>query len=231
MTSFIAKNILRAALKAGVHTAVFDVDHTLVDGNTARLFAAHLRRRGLLKFGDIWDIPCFAALYHWGLLDYRVVVRRALKAWRGKTVSELVEEGRMCVDGDIRPRLRTPLVELLCDLREQQVVPVLMSASPHELLRHLAADLGVELLATRLSVADDRFTGEVEGERCYGAGKVRLLNEHLDRRGLERGRTLVLGDSISDRPLLETARLPVAVAPDPRLRSWARRNAILLWDI
>jgi phosphoserine phosphatase len=73
------------------------------------------------------------------------------------------------------------------------------------------------VVATRLEVDGSRYTGNVDGELCYGrekAERVRSLARGMD---LDLSRSFAYSDSASDIPLLEMVGHPVAVNPDAAL--------------
>lgn len=84
-------------------------------------------------------------------------------------------------------------------------VVVLVSASFEVYLEPLAHRLGVDhVLATRLVVADDRYTGALDGPNCRGPEKVHRLHRWADDRFAGRAALAVTayGDSTGDRELL-----------------------------
>ena len=97
----------------------------------------------------------------------------------------------------------------------------MLSASAQDLVEVVCAGLGAHrAVGTRGAVADGRFTGELEGAFCYGAGKLVRLREALGP--VELRTAWAYADSRSDLPLLEACGHPVAVNPDRALRGVAR---------
>ncbi len=118
--------------------------------------------------------------------------------------------GAMIADSWLRPdttaRLRWHL--------EQQHHVVIVSASYEPYVRVVAEHLGavgaVGVVATRLRVAGDRCSGELDGANCRGPEKLRRLDEWLCDSGLDRGHATLFayGDSAGDRELLAAADHP-----------------------
>ena len=104
---------------------------------------------------------------------------------------------------------------------------VLVSASGEEIVRPIASLLGIEhVIATRMAVADGRYTGEIE---FYAAGeaKVEAVQQLAAEPGYDLARSYAYSDSISDLPLLS------AVGHPPRSTDRALRRAALErgWEI
>lgn len=74
---------------------------------------------------------------------------------------------------------------------------VIISASPYFLLRPIAMELGVGLIATPM----DKHTGKILGENCHDTEKVRRFQEQYPGAHTE----CFYSDSLSDTPMAELA--------------------------
>ena len=74
---------------------------------------------------------------------------------------------------------------------------VIISASPYFLLRPIAKELGVGLIATPM----DKHTGKILGENCHDTEKVRRFREQYPLAHTE----CFYSDSLSDTPMAELA--------------------------
>ena len=91
---------------------------------------------------------------------------------------------------------------------------VIVSASYEFYLDVVAAGLGdVDVLATRLEVADGVCTGLLDGPNCRGQEKVERLKAWLSAQGLERSEVTLYayGDSRGDHEMLAWADHPHVV--------------------
>jgi phosphoserine phosphatase len=68
------------------------------------------------------------------------------------------------------------------------------------------------------------LTGDVVEPLCYGLGKVVRTERLAKDLGFRIDEAAFYSDSITDLPLLEAVKTPVAVCPDGRLRRVARRR-------
>src|SRR5690606_11582034 len=145
----------------------------------------------------------------------RDYLTRLCAGWSVEQVSQIVAE---TLDELINPYIYAEAGELIAQHRAAGRDVVLVSASGEEIVRPIASLLGIEhVIATRMAVADGRYTGEIE---CYAAGeaKVEAVQQLAAERGYDLARSYAYSDSISDLPLLSAVGHPTAVNPDRALR-------------
>lgn len=198
--------------------AVFDVDGTLLNGDS--LMMAARRARGPLGI-LIGSLECIPWLIAWQLrrISTRHFKERALAAFRICEAANRAEaDGHTdwllpTLQGQLRPEA---MRRLLAHQQSGDRV-LLCSASPRMLLQPLADALGVELLCTELHRVDGRWQPRLDGANCKGGEKVRRLETHLGP--LEGLRIEAYGDSRGDRELLQVACIPhyrsFSAAPSP----------------
>ncbi|WKN42947.1 HAD-IB family hydrolase [Tunicatimonas pelagia] len=79
----------------------------------------------------------------------------------------------------------------------------LVSASPENWLSAWCQQKGIKLIASRLEVIDDKLTGKLRGNNCYGAEKVARIHQEIDLSDYEG--VYAYGDSSGDREMLRLA--------------------------
>lgn len=204
--------------------ALFDLDNTLLSGDSDLLWGELLARHGAM---DVARVERFHADYHAGTLDIDAFFefqlaplarepRERLAAWLRDFMSEL-----------IRPRITDAARALVESHRERGHELAIITATNRFLTAPIAEALRVEhLIATEPEELDGRFTGRIAGPPCYREGKLLHLNAWLRSRGLRRGdvaETWFYSDSHNDLPLLSEVEHPCAVDPCPRLALHAAR--------
>jgi phosphoserine phosphatase len=111
-------------------------------------------------------------------------------------------------------------------------VIAIVTASTQFVAERVAAALEIEhVVCTEVDSAEGRLTGELRGPLCFGQGKltkVERFAHSLPGGGMRLAEATAYTDSITDLPLLEAVRFPVAVNPDFRLRAHARDRG---WSI
>ena len=215
---------------AAPRLALFDLDGTLLAGDTDVLWCEFLLDEGVLDRetfaaanrdvadrygrGEITPVE-FAAFYA------STLARRSPEQW-----SPLRER---FVAAAIAPRIGTASFDLVARHRGDGDRLVLTTATNRFLTAPIAALLGIaDLVATDLEVAaTGEFTGRTTGIVNMREGKVARLAHWLGNEGLSASSLAAAtfySDSINDLPLLGAVGTPVVVDPDSRLRAEASRR-------
>ena len=202
--------------------ALFDLDHTLLDGDSDRFWTEMLAERGLV---DLARFHAFHDDYRRGELDFDAYFAfhvaplvahppATLEAWRG----EFFER--------VRPHLVAAGRALVAEHVERRHAAVLITATSRFLAEPLARELGFEhLIATEPVRANGGFTGDYVRPACFREGKVAQLERWLaglGQRWSDVRESWFYSDSANDLPLLAKVDHPVAVDPDPALEAHAR---------
>jgi len=69
---------------------------------------------------------------------------------------------------------------------------------------------------------DENVRARIDGENCYGAAKLRMIERWLEHEGLTRAHVRFYSDHASDAPVFDWSDEPVAVNPHDRLLRLAR---------
>ena len=134
------------------------------------------------------------------------------KGWQVEQVRQIVAE---TLHELINPYVYAEAAALIEEHQAAGRDVVLVSASGEEMVRPIGELLGVtDVIATRMAVADGRYSGEVE---FYAAGpsKVEAVGELATERGYDLADSYAYSDSFSDRPLLECVGHPTRGQPGP----------------
>ncbi len=210
--------------------ALFDMDRTLIRKDSATLYTRYQRDVGEVGALDVVRVAWWLLQYTFGVIDAPRVAQKVLAGYRGR------EEAAMIASCDVW--FTDYVLEHVCDAGREAVrrhqeagdlVAIVTSATPYA-ARPLARELGIEhVVCTELEV-DERglFTGRLVQPMCYGPGKIERAQRIAESEGFDLGDATFYSDSITDLPLLERVKAPVAVNPDARLRRIARRRS---WPI
>ena len=208
--------------------ALFDLDHTLLSGDSDRLWCDFLCRLGLLDAGHAERNRQIAAAYTAGSVTpadfcnfYAATLAGQSESWWQPLRERFLREV-------IRPRIPADARALLQQHRDAGHTLVLTTATNRAVSTLTAADLGVDHhIATELELLDGVFTGRTQGVLNMRTGKVERLRDWLRQQRLDESllkQAVFYSDSINDLPLLSVVRQPVVVDPDPRLESTALRK-------
>jgi len=210
--------------------ALFDMDRTLIRGDTATLYTRYQRANGEATLRDSLRVAWWLLQYTFGVIDAPRVAEEVLKKFRGKREAWMIETCNQWFKDYVLPEVREAGRLAVRRHRDQgEHVAIVTSATPYAALP-LARELGIEhVVCTELEVdSSGCFTGKVRQPMCYGPGKIDRALTIADRIGFDLGDAIFYSDSITDLPLLERVKTPIAVNPDTRLRRIAQRRG---WKI
>lgn len=198
--------------------AIFDVDQTLVQGYTERLFFRYLIRQGCLSVSQ--------ALTYLGCLAINPLVRFEDKSYlAGLAVAEVKGLAHRCYQEEISPRVSRSGLACVLEHQSRGHNVVLLTGSLSILLLPLKEELGADwLIATEVGRDNGKFTGKIQGLHPRGVNKLRLLLDLALAQGLDLPSSYAYGDHIKDLHLFRHIGHPVAVNPSWRLRRQARRQ-------
>ncbi len=203
--------------------AIFDLDNTLIGGDSDYLWGRFLVERGLVDGEDFAARnEQFYADYQAGRLDIMAYLRFALSPLAGQPPDVLAAWHREFMVSKIQPIMLPRAAALIESHRERGHELLIVTATNHFITRPIADALGVrELLACEAEIVNGRYTGEPLGVPSYHEGKVTRLNAWLAGRNITLAGSFCYSDSHNDLPLLELVDHPVAVDPDPVLLAHA----------
>jgi HAD superfamily hydrolase (TIGR01490 family) len=208
---------------------LFDLDHTLLDGDSDVLWCEFLMDRGVLDRAE-FEVRnrCMARDYQAGTVSPLDFCEFYISTLRGKSRTGWEPLRREYFDIAIAPRIGPAAHELVARHHQAGDLVVLTTATNRFLTELTATHLGIaNLIATECEVGvDQRFTGRIAGTLNMREGKVTRLHEWLaaQRIALHEVKTTLYSDSINDLPLFEAVHHPVAVDPDELLAAQAMQR-------
>jgi HAD superfamily hydrolase (TIGR01490 family) len=206
-----------------VTLAIFDLDNTLIGGDSDNLWGEFVCEQGLVDSKDFAQRnDQFYADYKAGTLDIDAYLRFALSALKGHSAATLAGWHQTFMASKIKPILLPKAAALLDDHRQRGHELLVITATNRFITEPIVALLGLEhLVACEGEIVDGVYTGEPSGVPSYHAGKVTRLYDWLDGRDTTLDGAWFYSDSHNDLPLLELVDNPVAVDPDDTLRARA----------
>ncbi len=208
--------------------AIFDLDETLVAGDSASLFCRFLVDHGFAGDEFVAGDQAFSEQYSAGTLDMRDYVRFQLAPLAHLDTQQIDALMPVFIKEYLSPRVYTDARELLVACRAQGKRLVIISATVAFIVRAIAQELGVEdVLAIELEETPDAaasnagYSGEVAGVPSFREGKIIRLKAWLEEQGESMDGAYFYSDSMNDLPLLEWVEHPVATNPDQSLSELA----------
>ena len=203
--------------------ALFDLDNTLLAGDSDHAWGDYLCERGILD-GVAYKARNdeFYQDYLAGRLDINDYLNFSLEILGRSEMAQLAQWHREFMRDCIEPIILTKGEALLAEHREAGDQLLIITATNRFVTGPIAARLGVDtLLATECEMHDGRYSGRTTDVPCFKEGKVTRLNRWLAETGMSLEGSSFYSDSMNDLPLLEQVSRPVAVDPDPRLQAEA----------
>lgn len=199
-----------------------DLDGTLISRSSELVFVKGLFRRGVLSPGAVCGFFC-----HYLRHPIRTVEEG--KGWnrgylKGLPVEVLTDE----VEHDLPILLdsvRSSVRKLLDSGAEQGHQVCVLSASLSPIVEAVSNALGFHCFRGSIpEVRNGRLTGNLLGHRPWGRAKVTAAGALLEHFGLDWSDSMALGDSWSDRYVMDRCGDAVAVDPGRRLRKLAGKK-------
>lgn len=209
-----------------MHLAIFDLDNTLLDGDSDYLWGRFMGEMGVVD-REVYEQGNrrFYEQYQAGTLDIHAFVRFSLTPLRQRPMDELLRLRERFIDAVIRPVVLPAARQLVDSHRRRGDELLIITATNAFVTAPIAELLGVpHLLATEPAMAEGHFTGEIAGTPSFREGKIARLRAWLAEREAAFNHTWFYSDSHNDLPLLEAVQHPVAVDPDEALRSTAEQR-------
>jgi HAD superfamily hydrolase (TIGR01490 family) len=210
--------------------ALFDLDGTLLDGDTDQLWCEFLMDEGTLDRADFAARNrSIAERYAAGTVTPAEFCAFYASTLAGRSLAQWKPERERFVAGVIAPRLGPAARALLAEHRAVGDELVLTTATNRFLTEPIASLLEIpaaNLIATELEEEGGRFTGRNRGVLNMREGKVVRLQAWLAAQGRPETALAVAtfySDSSNDLPLLRAVGRAVVVDPDERLRAAAER--------
>jgi HAD superfamily hydrolase (TIGR01490 family) len=211
--------------------AMFDLDNTLLAGDSDYAWAQFLIEEGAIHAGEYHaKNEYFYERYKDGSLDIHEFLDFQLGPIAGRPRSQLDAWHRDFMQRKIRPIIAAGTPDLVA--KHAGATSAIVTATNRFITAPIAKELGVpKLIATDIEeLPDGSFTGKPRGTPTFREGKIVAVNDWLASKGqrLSDYESWFYSDSLNDLPLLELVTHPVAVDPDPTLKSRAEERG---WPI
>ena len=204
--------------------AFFDLDKTIIARSSTLAFSKPFYAGGLINRRTVLRSAYAQFVYLLGGADHDQMerMREYLSAmctgWDVATVRSIVADTLHHI---VEPIVYAEAVALIEEHHAAGREVVIVSSSGSEVVEPIGAMLGADkVIATRMVVADGKYTGEIESY-VYGPEKAVAITELAATEGYDLQASYGYSDSVTDEPMLAAVGHPVAVNPDKALRRLA----------
>jgi alcohol-forming fatty acyl-CoA reductase len=224
----------KAVLAPERQLAVFDLENTLMASNVVDTFSwlasRHLPPSERVSFVTklLRDAPNLLALDRRDRGDF---LRTFYLRYEGASVEQLRADSWELFSEQL---LLRSYPEGFARVREHRRLGhrTLLITGALDVVIEPFAPLFDDVICARLGVEDGRFTGRMEELPPIGEARANVLEDYVEAHGISLAESVAYADSTSDLALLEAVGFPVAVNPEARLASIARRRGWLVenWE-
>lgn len=203
--------------------AIFDLDHTLLSGDSDHAWGQYLVDRNLVDPAEHQRRnDHFYEQYKAGTLDIHEYLAFALKPLTEHPLALMLAERERFLQERIKPLISQKSRDLISKHKEAGDTLLIITATNGFVTEPIAGILGVDhIIAPQPEFIDDAYTGGIVGIPSFQQGKVTRLLDWLADQQLDLDGSYFYSDSHNDLPLLEKVDNPVAVDPDDTLKQRA----------
>jgi len=218
-----------------MNLAIFDLDNTLLDGDSDYNWGLYLVKKGYLDEGEYKEQnQKFFEEYQAGKLDIFAFAEFQFRFLKNNSRKFLNEVRSDYIDEIIKPMILKKAVDLVNQHKEAGDSLLIITATNSFITKPIGELFGIdELIGTDPEEHLGEFTGKVKGTPSFKEGKVTRLFDWLDEKNLKLAdfeKTFFYSDSHNDLALLEVVTNPVVVNGDKILlekaqeKNWPKLN-------
>ncbi len=202
---------------------IFDVDNTIVQGQTQQLFLNYLLKKKYISVAYYIRILAWFVLYSFGLVSNPLsVMRYAFSFARDKKISELSEMVDDFFVTVLRSKIYPESLAIIQKHQKQGHEVILVSNAVDILVQKISAYVrATAYLSTKLEVVDGVCTGNIIGDIMYGKEKLNAVEKYAQSNGMTLTHSWAYADHGSDISLLSHTTHPYAVNPTKKLKGFA----------
>lgn len=198
----------------------FDMDGTLVNGDTNDLSVKYYLKHNLITDDFIRPLPDYHQRFFEGKLDIREFIAYIVKPVLPLSADKLDEVITGIVNENILPHIRPGAKKAIDFHKKRGDTTVIVTSTVDFLVKKLALALGIDavIAAPIKTTADGRIEGSIDGIVPYQKGKVTLIEKFIKEHKLSLDDSYAYGDSINDLPMLLLCAHRFAINPNEGLR-------------
>lgn len=206
--------------------AIFDLDNTLLGGDSDYLWGRYLAENNLVDAQQYHDANlAFMHDYEAGRLDINAFLEFVFEPLAKNNMEDLLKWRADYLQQKIIPIILPKGLELIEHHRQRGDTLLIITATNSFLTTPIAKLLNIDnLIGTDPEIRDGRYTGKVQGVPSFQQGKVTRLQQWLTEHQYDLKGSYFYSDSRNDLPLLEQVETPIAVDPDEKLAEIAQQR-------
>ncbi|AKM84296.1 TPA: hypothetical protein DCZ46_03045 [Candidatus Campbellbacteria bacterium] len=211
---------------------IFDVDDTLIKGQSQKIFIDYLFRKKMISLFVYLKIIIWFLLYKIGLVSNpKSIAKYSFKLFKGKTEQEIKNISKSFFEESLKNYFYQDALRILDDHKKNNRKIILLSNAIEIIIKEIAEYVEVEnYICTKLEIKDGLYTGKIDGDTTFGKNKVKKLEDFLKGKNLslQNQENWGYGDHPSDIFVLKLVKYPFIINPDKKMQNIANKNK---WSI
>lgn len=206
--------------------AIFDLDGTLLNGDSDYTWGQFLVEKGLVDTQVYKEAnDKFFKQYQSGTLDIYEYLAFSLAPLTQFSNAELTALHQTFMQEKIQPMMQKKAIALIKHHKDQGHFLLMITATNQFVTGPIGDALGMDhIIAPVPEIINDQYTGKVAGIPSFQEGKVTRLNDWLAETGHSMEGSYFYSDSRNDLPLLELVDHPIVVDGDETLTNIAQER-------
>ncbi|MGY6500532.1 MAG: HAD-IB family hydrolase [Acidimicrobiales bacterium] len=224
------ERLRRQVLSADRHMAAFDLENTLIASNVVTSYAwlatRRLPREDKVRLAAklVREGPRLLTLDRQDRTDF---LRYFYRRYEGAPVEQMAEDAEEMLSALILAKAFPSGIRRVRQHRALGHRTVLITGALDFVVEPLRP-LFDDIVAAQMSVRNGRYTGEMVRVPPTGEARAQAMAAYAAANGLDLAESVAYADSASDLPMLDAVGFPVAVNPETRLASLARKRGWLV---
>ena len=209
--------------------AFFDMDGTLIDGDTNDLSLKYMIDKGLAAEDRYLKLCHYGDLFFQGVLDINQFIRFAVEPLIGIDKDKLQLLLEDCVNSRILPHVKPGAKKAIEFHKNRGDCTVIVTSTMDYLVEHVAKGLGIDnIIAAPMERINGVLTGRQSGSVPYQKGKVLRIKEFVKAHNIDMSESFAYGDTVNDLPMLLLCKHRYAIDPNEKLISHPDFNKLIV---
>jgi len=213
--------------------AIFDLDNTLIGGDSDHLWGEFLCDEGIIVDRQSFQKKndYFYQQYELGLLDIYAWEEYSFEILARHSMKELGELHHKFMIAKIEPIILDKAQNCIDNHKKNGDTVLVITASNTFVTSPIVKRYGIDhLLATEPEIKSGRYSGKISGTPCFQSGKIDNLMPWMAKNNETLEGSSFYSDSHNDLPLLELVDHPVTINADKILTLEAKKRGWLNID-
>ena len=147
------------------YTAFYDLDHTILDGNSATHLVQEAHQRGVMSESQFRYAVWLSILYKLRIGNPTRMINRMLTWLNGLQENDIMKLSREIFEQRIKDTIRPEILETIREHRSKKGAVVLLSSATTPICLPVSHHLGMdEMICTRLEAENGTLTGNTIGK-------------------------------------------------------------------